>query len=115
MNKKNDPGAADWKGLAEEAVARSISKLARISSGQWALKDIEVAVSAEALRPAGDQDGALTLCREIPRLNATPAATNLAENLRGELLISFGRATDAADMYVAVERCLVTMWMLAPS
>lgn len=58
MNKKNDPGAAAWKGLAEEAVARSISKLARISSGQWALKDIEVAVSAEALKPAGDQDGA---------------------------------------------------------
>ena len=53
---------------------------------------------------AGDQDGALTVCREIPRLNATPAATKLAENLRGELLTSFGRATDATDMYLAAGR-----------
>ena len=58
MKKENDIGAYAWKGLAEEAVARSIAKLARISSGNWELKDIEVAVSAEALKPAGDQDGA---------------------------------------------------------
>ncbi|HBE88119.1 MAG TPA: hypothetical protein DDW67_03140 [Elusimicrobia bacterium] len=58
MNKKEKTGADQWKGLAEEAVARSISKLARISSGNWALKEIEVAVSAEALKPAGDQAGA---------------------------------------------------------
>ncbi|KAF0126704.1 MAG: response regulator receiver [Elusimicrobia bacterium] len=58
MKKNANIGTDAWRGLAEEAVARSIAKLARISSGKWTLKDIEVAVSAGALRPDGDQDGA---------------------------------------------------------
>ncbi|MDQ7772696.1 MAG: hypothetical protein RDU13_04125 [Elusimicrobiales bacterium] len=58
MKKEQEAGAQAWKTMAEEAVARSIDKLARISSGRWALKDIEVAVSAGALDPSGDQDGA---------------------------------------------------------
>ncbi|MDT8287444.1 MAG: hypothetical protein RQ748_10065 [Elusimicrobiales bacterium] len=58
MKKENDTGTDVWRTLAEEAVARSIAKLARISSGNWSLKEIEVAVSAEALKSSGDQDGA---------------------------------------------------------
>jgi chemotaxis protein CheY-P-specific phosphatase CheC len=58
MKKEKETGTQAWKALAEEAVARSIAKLARISAGQWALRDIEVSVSSDALAPAGDHEGA---------------------------------------------------------
>lgn len=58
MTKEKNTGAEVWETIADEAVTRSIAKLARISSGNWSLKDIEVAVSAGELGPSGDQDGA---------------------------------------------------------
>jgi hypothetical protein len=86
---------------AAEAVLREPWGIPNIGANEAASA---VGAVARLRALAGDQDGALTLCGEIPRLNATPAATNLAENLRGELLISFGRATAAADMYLAAGR-----------
>lgn len=58
MKKEERAGTDVWQSLSEEAVARSISKLARISSGSWALKGIEVAVNAESLPEAGEEEGA---------------------------------------------------------
>jgi len=86
---------------AAEAVLRQPWGIPKIGAS-----DAASAVGAVArLRAlAGDEAGALALCREIPRLNATPAATILAENLCGELLISFGRAKEAGDMYLAAGR-----------
>ncbi len=86
---------------AAESVLREPWDIPKIGANEAASA---VGAVARLRALAGDQDGALTLCREIPRLNATPAATNLAENLRGELLISFGRATEAADLYLAAGR-----------
>ncbi len=86
---------------AAEAVLREPWSIPKIGANEAASA---VGAVARLRALAGDQDGALTLCREMTRLNPTPAAANLAENLRGELLISFGRATDAADMYLAAGR-----------
>ena len=86
---------------AAEAVLREPWNIPKIGANE-AANAVGAVARLRAL--AGDQDGALTVCREIPRLNATPAATKLAENLRGELLTSFGRATDATDMYLAAGR-----------
>jgi chemotaxis protein CheY-P-specific phosphatase CheC len=58
MRKEENAVTDAWHGLASEAVARSVAKLSRISSGTWRIKDIEAAVSDEALLPPGEEPGA---------------------------------------------------------
>jgi tetratricopeptide (TPR) repeat protein len=86
---------------AAEAVLRQPWGIPKLSAGE-AANAVGAVARLRAL--AGDEAGALALCSEISRLSATPAARNLEENLRGELLISLGRAKDAAGMYLAAGR-----------
>ena len=86
---------------AAEAVLRQPWGIPKLSAAEAASA---VGAVARLRALAGDEAGALALCPEISRLSATPAARNLEENLRGELLISLGRAKDAADMYLAAGR-----------